>query len=147
LAPNSLIQLASSGSTLHRGAFFGADINVAAGATVEYLPFSFDFVRAARAACALTPLVQCVESLGSAGFRAHFSYTNQVEFSGAVIPVGPFNRFSPGAQDRGQPASFLEGAQLAAGKGGFTVDFSTPSLSWTLGGNTVTATGGTARCQ
>ena len=146
IAPNASLSLASSGSTLHRGAFFAANINVGAGATIEFVPQSFDFVRQARSACAIAPVLSCVEPLVS-GFRAHLTYTNQALYQSARVPVGLFNRFAPGPEDRGQPAMFLEGATLAKGAGPFTVDFTSPSITWTLGDHSVTASSSSPRCN
>jgi hypothetical protein len=146
VAPNASLQLASSGATLHRGAFFAANINVAAGAIVEHLPVSFDFVRSARTACALTPVLDCVETAGSA-LRAHFHAENQLLYSGVVVPVGAFNGFSPGPADRGQPSLFPDGYAIAHGGDAFTVDFTSSNLTWTLGARSVTASASSAHCH
>lgn len=146
IAPGATLQLASSGSTLHRGAFFAANVNVAAGAIVEHVPLSFDFVRGSRTACALTPVLDCVEPTVT-GFRARFHTENQLPYSSVSVPVGAFNGFSPGAAGRGQPTIFPDGFTTARAGSAFTVDFASSSLTWTLGARSVTASSATVRCN
>lgn len=81
----------------------------------------------------LRPVVRCVAAEGD-GRRAFLGTVND---DGAVLgePVGPGNRFSSGAEDRGQPVSFPVGptpesfsVRAASGEA--------PDLGWTLRGVT-----------
>jgi RHS repeat-associated protein len=88
----------------------------------------------------VTPILDCVATTAGI-FTAVFGYDN--ESGGTVIaPIGPTNEFSGAPLGRGQPISFLSGKH----DGTFVVDFDGNALSWTLGGQTVTASGSSKKC-
>lgn len=128
----------------HRGAVFAGSVRLQSA--LIQAPFSWEEIRASRAACALRPKLVCVQKLGPASYVARFDYDNEVEFAGAFVPVGIGNRFSSGLENRGQPETFLAGLLATKGKGAFEVPFDGTPLSWTLGGRTATATSSSPGC-
>jgi choice-of-anchor A domain-containing protein len=95
----------------------------------------------------ITPIVECVEEVGTDKLKAKFSYNNQNAFS-VTMPIPTFNYMSPGTADKGQPVN------LASGLNKFVYELTFPkneSRSWTLlaGGNLKTATAdkNSPRCQ
>ena len=88
----------------------------------------------------ITPVLHCVEDTGS-GLLAHFGYRNPNPTT--VAPPKDENVFSPAPKNRGQPEAFASGPKDDA----FQVDLKGETLTWTLTGNSVTASEGSARCQ
>jgi hypothetical protein len=71
-----------------------------------------------------------------------WGYRNDNDFA-VQLPVGASNGFAPGPPDRGQPTTFEPGAWTGA--------FETPlngaaTLTWTLAGQTATASSASSRC-
>lgn len=128
----------------HRGAFFGRRVALAATTHVVHVPLDLGFVREARGACALEPVVDCVRS-DSGGFVAVFGYRSVLERFGAVVPLGVFNRVVtdgvPLERAPDQPLAFFPREQEAV----FEVPF-LERASWTLGGRRAVATEGSVRC-
>ena len=93
----------------------------------------------------VTPILECVENLGNAQYRAHFG-TNVPGAQAQIIPVGTTqgneNQFTPAPIDRDQPTSFLPGRTVDS----FQVVFNGSNLSWTLRGRTVTASANSNGC-
>src|SRR5438552_4065441 len=54
------------------------------------------------------PIFKCVEKVNSSTYKAHFGYSNS-NSTAVPIPVGFYNRFWPGAINRGQPTTFQPG--------------------------------------
>ena len=54
------------------------------------------------------PVLKCVEKVNSTTYKAHFGYTSSASMP-LTIPVGFFNRFWPGAINRGQSTTFNPG--------------------------------------
>ena len=128
----------------HRGAFFARDISAAESAVIEHFPLDLGFVRQARGACVLEPILECVRE-ETASFVAVFGYRSVLERFGASVPAGLFNRVeidgatSPGVP--GQPVAFFPRLQERV----FEVPFMT-SASWTLGARRASASEGSVRC-
>jgi hypothetical protein len=89
----------------------------------------------------LHPLVECVKPVPGAGYLAYFGFSNTAGTT-LTFPQGPSNAFSGGSPDRGQITSFIPGDHAEA----FAVSFDGNSLSWTLAGETVTASSGSTPC-
>jgi hypothetical protein len=87
----------------------------------------------------ITPVLECVEGLDT-GFLAHFGYDNPND--SPVTPGAGQNAFTPPPENRGQPASFDPGRVEDA----FQVESDEP-VTWSLMGNTVTASEDSPRCQ
>ena len=91
----------------------------------------------------LTPVLECVVINEGGLDVAVWGYENPNDHA-VEIDVGNLNRFSPGDQDRGQPTTFEPGP--------FATVFQTPfeagagGLTWTLTGNTATASSNSPPC-
>ena len=91
----------------------------------------------------LIPVLECVVINEGGLDVAVWGYENPNDHA-VEIDVGNLNRFSPGDQDRGQPTTFEPGP--------FAAVFQTPfeagagALTWTLTGNTATASSGSPLC-
>jgi hypothetical protein len=83
-------------------------------------------------ACLVTPTVMCVEEICPGTSRAHFGYVSTSP-EPVELPFSPGSNFFTPAQPSVvvAPSSFFSGRHPAV----FVVDFSGPSLSWTLGGS------------
>lgn len=88
------------------------------------------------------PVFKCVEKLSSTSYRAHFGYTNSSS-TAVSIPIGFNNRFYPNPQGRGQPTSFLPGAQADVVQATFP---SSSAVAWVLGYTIQIATTTSAKC-
>jgi uncharacterized repeat protein (TIGR01451 family) len=90
----------------------------------------------------LFPVLNCVYVKGNGDYVATFGYVNN---TGSTITqaIGAQNQFSPAPQDRGQGTSFAAGTHNNV----VSVTFSSGSVSWTLGSQTVTANSASARCD
>jgi hypothetical protein len=91
----------------------------------------------------VTPLFECVTKLhGADGWTALLGYSNSSK-TPVTVPVGPDNVLRPSARNGEQPTVFQPGTH----RGEFTVAFKTGnSVSWTVGGLSVSATMNTKRC-
>lgn len=87
------------------------------------------------------PVVNCVIPLGGNGYRATFGYENTAETT-ITQAVGTENAFSPGPVDLGQPTSFAPGSHSSV----FSAEFSGPSLTWQVVGQSATATPSSPSC-
>jgi len=93
---------------------------------------------------AIIPKLECVMDKGASAnprYVAVFGYENQNAFA-RLIGVGNDNRFTPTPQDRDQPTVLLPGRQTNV----FFVPYSSGSLTWTLTGNSVTASSNSKGC-
>ena len=93
----------------------------------------------------VSPILECVETLGQGQYRAHFG-TNVPGPQAQIIPVGTAtdneNTFAPAPIDREQPTSFLPGRTVDS----FQVTFDGADLTWTLRGQSVTASANSNGC-
>jgi hypothetical protein len=80
------------------------------------------------------PVLECVADNGDGTYTAHFGYNNENAYV-VTIPIGPRNRFVPGAEDRGQPTTFQPGRVVDV----VQVDFNGGNLIWQLDGKSGTA--------
>jgi uncharacterized repeat protein (TIGR01451 family) len=87
----------------------------------------------------LIPTLQCVEETDD-GLLAHFGYRNPN--ATAIEPASADNAFSPEPAGRGQPTRFEPGTWVDV----FQAEVGGGSLTWTLTGNSVTASDGSPRC-
>jgi uncharacterized repeat protein (TIGR01451 family) len=90
---------------------------------------------------AVEPILECVETLATGLYRAHFGYSNSGG-STDVIPLGDRNQFDPLPRDRGQPDQFQPGRHIDV----FQVDFETGTHTWTLGSRRVSASSTSPPC-
>jgi hypothetical protein len=95
-----------------------------------------------QAASPVVPLLECVLFRSGTPDQAFWGYRNDNAFA-VTLPVGPGNDFAPSPQDRGQPTVFEPGT--------WAEEFATPfngagSLTWTLMGQTVTASSNSSPC-
>jgi hypothetical protein len=88
----------------------------------------------------LTPVLECVEDTGDT-LLAHFGYRNPNATT--VEPPTDRNRFSPPPENRGQPTAFASGDVHDA----FQADLGGGALTWSLTGNSVTASDSSPRCR
>jgi cysteine-rich repeat protein len=96
------------------------------------------------------PILECVIDNGNGTYTAHFGYLNE-NAAAVSIPLGAANKFSPGAQDRGQPTTFQPGRTPYWPQAAFNVVFDGSNLTWTLTGpdggtRTATASSGSTPC-
>jgi hypothetical protein len=91
---------------------------------------------------AVKPVVKCVDKLSATSYRAHFGYTNS-SAQAIAIPMGFNNRFFPNPANRGQPTTFLPGAQTDVVQTSFP---SNGSATWILGSTFQFATANSTRC-
>ncbi len=91
----------------------------------------------------IVPVLECVSRTSAApGYVAYYGYSSQN--AGSVsVPVGGENQFSPAPINRGQPTTFLPGAQA----GVFSVPFDGQALTWEVRGRSVTASSTSTACQ
>lgn len=102
------------------------------------------------AALPVRPILECVIDNGNGTYTAHFGYKNE-NATAVPIPIGADNKFSPGAQDRGQPSLFQTGRTPFWPSSAFQVVFDGANLTWTLKGpdgatRTATASAGSVPC-
>lgn len=87
------------------------------------------------------PVLSCVIENGPNDFEALFGYFN--DSNGSIkIPVGPQNRFTPGAEGRGQVQRFF-GARVESA---FAVKFNGVEIVWNLPGGAAAASSLSPRC-
>jgi hypothetical protein len=91
------------------------------------------------------PILECVTDNGDGSYTAYFGYENENAYN-VTIPVGPDNMFTPSPQDRGQPSLFESGITPEYPDTAFSVDFDASSLTWTLDGQTSTASSSSPQC-
>lgn len=93
------------------------------------------------------PILECVRHNLNGTYTAFFGFKN--ENQGPVsLPIGEYNHFNPGTQDRGQPYNFAPGRTPAYPEAAFGVDFDGSPLVWFLNGYTSTASSSLAqRCE
>ncbi|MDZ4058319.1 MAG: hypothetical protein U1D69_15410, partial [Polynucleobacter sp.] len=84
------------------------------------------------------PILECVSHNANGTFTAFFGFQNDND-SPVSLPIGEYNRFVPGLQDRGQPYSFASGRTPTYPEASFSVDFDGSPLVWVLNDRTVTA--------
>jgi hypothetical protein len=90
----------------------------------------------------LTPTFNCVWHDTAGNWTAVFGYQNTSSTYDITVPTGSLNVMSPGAGDAGQSTYFPRGTVDSA----FTVPFGPPRLTWTLLGQTATATSSDKTC-
>ena len=90
-----------------------------------------------------TPVLDCITISGST-VTAHWGYTFNSPYA-IAIPVGTNNFFSPDPQGRGQTITFLAGTFTDLFTATFD-DSTTPALTWTIDGNSATATSTSPYC-
>jgi hypothetical protein len=86
------------------------------------------------------PSVTCVWKNTDGSLTAVFGYTKKGPTK--TLRVGPDNRVSPGAQDQGQPTTFVAGTVTNA----FTVTWASGNLNWKLGPDTASASSTSTKC-
>jgi hypothetical protein len=91
----------------------------------------------------LSPILTCVwTDAGSGQVSAVFGYDNESSHP-IVAAVGSSNQFSPAPAGRGQTTSFAPQTTVT---NAFVVTWTGGSVTWTLAGESVTATNGGPRC-
>ena len=91
----------------------------------------------------LVAVLECVVFRGAAPEQAVWGYRNDNDFP-VQVPIGATNEFSPVPADRGQPKLFEPGRWT----GIFQIPFGNAgTLTWTLAGQTVTASSASTRCS
>jgi hypothetical protein len=94
----------------------------------------------------IIPLLECVKDNKDGTLTAFFGYKNQNAYL-VEIPIGEHNRFTPGSEDRGQPTKFNPGRSNEYPDASFQVVFDGESITWTLDGGSVTASGKSNYCD
>ena len=90
----------------------------------------------------LVAVLECVVFRGAAPEQAVWGYRNDNDFP-VQVPIGATNEFAPAPADRGQPKRFEPGRWI----GSFQTPFGNAgTLTWTLAGQTVTASSASPRC-
>ena len=90
----------------------------------------------------LVPVLECVVFRGAAPEQAVWGYRNDNDFP-VQVPIGAANEFAPAPADRGQPEWFEPGRWTGAFQ---TLFGNAGTLTWTLAGQTVTASSASPRC-
>lgn len=85
----------------------------------------------------LAPTLTCVYLQPDGNVSAFFGYAN-VNSDSIDVPVGPSNFVAPDPQNWGQPTTYQSGVQSSAWAATFAPS-QTSSITWTLAGQTVTA--------
>jgi hypothetical protein len=99
-------------------------------------------LREAASHSSLSPEVTCVDTSVKGQFTAYFGYTNSG--SPVTIPTdSKFNKVSPSTYNGTQPSNFASGTVTNA----FSVVVTAPSVSWTLGGGTASASSHSTQCS
>ena len=100
--------------------------------------FSLSLVNVAVAQSLITPFVNCVTfDEGRNELQANFGYVN-ADTSADFVPIGEDNFISPDPADRDQTTFFQQGIKFQAWS--YTIVLSnTPSITWNLLGQSVTA--------
>lgn len=91
------------------------------------------------------PVVECVTANGDGTYTAYFGYRNDGD-EAVTIPVGPRNRIAPAPEDRGQPTTFSPGGTAPWPNAPFSAAFSGGGLSWTVDGQTASASPDSPPC-
>jgi hypothetical protein len=91
----------------------------------------------------LIPEFTCVWDNGGGSYTAVFGYTNTGNRD-LIIPIGSENGFSPDPADRGQGTTFLADASTTSA---LTITWTGTPPSWTVSGNTATASSSGTACQ
>lgn len=91
------------------------------------------------------PQLKCVRMVSDRTAIAFFGWEN-VEKNPIALPIGEQNRFSPGAEDRGQLRSFEPGPGGSFPRGALEVPFDGPALTWHLGKHALTVTRESPAC-
>lgn len=139
VSPSASVRLAT-GNSVHSGSVLAKGVELDPGAQFTFQPFAkWDQIR-----FNVIPTLSCVERRTSdQKFAAVLGYynPNPKPISAAV---GPDNRFTPGAQNHGQPTTFLPGRFPAE----FSIDFgATTTLTWTLQGTALQVPRTATACQ
>jgi hypothetical protein len=80
----------------------------------------------------VAPVYDGYEANPDGTFSMWFGYFNRNQAEHFDVPVGPGNRFEPGAADRGQPTHFVPAWQKSAFRIVVPRDFGEQRLTWTL---------------
>ena len=88
----------------------------------------------------ITPILECVENLGGGKFLAHFGYNNPNRRPSSRRRARTASRRR--RTNRGQPNAFASGRVADA----FQAELGGGALTWSLTGNTVTASSDSPRC-
>ncbi|MGH7272493.1 MAG: hypothetical protein ACREJ3_18855, partial [Polyangiaceae bacterium] len=131
VAPSAQLQLLSAQGT-SAGFFAAHAIVLGPLAQVRYRAPSMLLAK---------PRLECITQPTTTEFRAVFGYENSFG-SNVTVPVGPQNGFTPAPADRRQPTTFAAGVHAST----FFVPFDGTNLTWTLDGQSVTASRGTPHC-
>ena len=104
---------------------------------------SSDLGLAPQQACGLQPITQCVAKAANGSLRAVFSYNNPEDHP-VTIPVGSANQITGGPAGTVAPEAFNTGSHTAV----FAVAIpSGGTVTWTLNGQSVSASAATAVCS
>jgi uncharacterized repeat protein (TIGR01451 family) len=90
----------------------------------------------------VSPMLECVAFANGAPSVAYWGYRNDNDFP-VTIPIGDTNKFTPGAQDRGQPTEFEPGRLIGVVATSFG---GAAALIWHLDGATASASSGSTHC-
>lgn len=129
IAPNASIRF-GTGSGTHSGAVLAKNLELDPSVRFTFKPYS----RWDQITFNLVPTFSCVDRRTlDAGVSATLGYYNPNTVP-VSVPVGSGNRFTTGAENRGQPTSFLPGRSSLD----FAVDFGTAqTLTWSLQGTSL----------
>jgi hypothetical protein len=89
----------------------------------------------------LTPVVECIWDNGNGTSTVSWGYLNASTHN-LFIEVGGKNKFNPGADNQGQPTTFLPGVHVNE----FATTVTGTNLTWTLGNNKVSTSAATPPC-
>ncbi|MBX3186802.1 MAG: hypothetical protein KF819_07290, partial [Labilithrix sp.] len=131
VAPRATIKLGSGG---YRGSFFAETIEVGPRAEIAVESFA-----AWDVLFPPVPILDCVARFDATHANALWGYENPLEIA-VTIPVGPRNQLVP---PEATPITVFEPGRH---EGVFWAPFGVPQLSWSLGGETVTASAASRRC-
>ncbi|HWA71130.1 MAG TPA: DNRLRE domain-containing protein [Polyangiaceae bacterium] len=131
VAPNARVRYAVGG-TPHQGGVFAKEVELDPDVKFTAKPFS----NWGALNIDLTPRFECYQTRSDGKIAAVFGYSNPTP-STLTLPIGTDNKFTTGAQGRGQPTAFLPGSYNRA----FAVAYTSGALSWTLNGSTASVTG------
>jgi hypothetical protein len=116
-------------------------LNVPSAGTGTYLLDNLRLRAAEGSPLNVHAVLSCVIENGPNDFEALFGYFNDSNRQ-VTLPVGPQNRFTPGAEGRGQVQRFF-GARVEAA---FAVKFNGTEIVWNLPGGAAAASSLSPRC-
>jgi hypothetical protein len=112
---------------------------------IEPSPTSVPPTPTSAPTASVRPVVECVTDNGDGTYTAYFGYRNAGDET-ITVPIGSRNRIAPAPENRGQPTTFSPGGTAPWPNAPFSTIFSGGTLSWSVEGQTATASPDSPPC-